>query len=79
MVPAGAQGHMSFVTAKRRPLAAPADCRTPGRSSAIWRSIMKKLFAVLALVAMIVVPTLAQTANAAPVSPASSSFGDNGY
>jgi len=40
---------------------------------------MKKFFAVLALVAMIAVPTLAQTANAATVSPSSSSFGDNGY
>jgi hypothetical protein len=39
---------------------------------------MKKLFAVLALVAMIAVPTFATPASA-NVSPASSSFGDNGY
>jgi Tfp pilus assembly protein FimT len=40
---------------------------------------MKKFFAVLALVAMIAVPTFAQSASAATVSPSSSSFGDNGY
>jgi hypothetical protein len=42
-------------------------------------SIMKKLVAVLALAAVIAVPTFAQSGNAAPVSPASSSFGGNGY
>jgi hypothetical protein len=40
---------------------------------------MKKFIAALALVTLIAVPTFAQSANAATVSPASSSFGDNGY
>ena len=44
-----------------------------------WRSIMKKLIAALALVTLIAVPTFTQSANAADVSPASSSFGENGY
>jgi hypothetical protein len=39
---------------------------------------MKSLIAALALVALIAVPTLTQPANA-QVSPASSSFGSNGY
>jgi hypothetical protein len=37
--------------------------------------IMKKLIAVLALATLIAVPTFDQSGNAAPVSPASSSFG----
>jgi hypothetical protein len=40
---------------------------------------MKKFIAALALVSLIVIPSLAQTANGAPVSPASSAFGGNGY
>jgi hypothetical protein len=40
---------------------------------------MRKFIAVLALVSLIAIPTLTQTANAAPVSPASFSFGGNGY
>jgi hypothetical protein len=43
------------------------------------QNIMKKLIAVLALATLIAVPTFAQSGNAAPVSPASSSFGGNGY
>ena len=39
---------------------------------------MKKLIAALALVALIAVPTFARSASA-QVSPASSSFGSNGY
>jgi hypothetical protein len=38
---------------------------------------MKVLIAALALAALIAVPMT--TANAAPVSPASSAFGSNGY
>jgi glycerol dehydrogenase-like iron-containing ADH family enzyme len=38
---------------------------------------MKALIAALALATLIAVPTL--PANAAPMSPASSSFGSNGY
>jgi hypothetical protein len=41
--------------------------------------IMKKLIAVLALATLIAVPTFDQSGNAAPMSPASSSFGGNGY
>jgi hypothetical protein len=39
---------------------------------------MKALIAALALATLIAVPTFAQPANAAPVSPASSSFGRGG-
>jgi hypothetical protein len=37
------------------------------------------LIAALTLATLIAVPTFAQPANAAPMSPASSSFGSNGY
>jgi hypothetical protein len=40
---------------------------------------MKVLIAALALAALIAGPTLAPSANAAPMSPANSSFGSNGY
>jgi hypothetical protein len=40
---------------------------------------MKVLIATLALITMIAIPTLTQTAVAAPVSPSSSQFGGNGY
>jgi hypothetical protein len=40
---------------------------------------MKKFIAVLALISLFGMPVLTQTASAAPVSPSSSSFGDNGY
>jgi hypothetical protein len=40
---------------------------------------MKKLIAVLALLAAFGVPLTAQTASAAPFSPATSAFGGNGY
>jgi hypothetical protein len=43
------------------------------------RCVMKKFIAALALISLIAIPTLTQTANAAPMSPASSSFGSNGY
>jgi hypothetical protein len=49
-----------------------------GRSSVTWRSVMKKLIAALALFALIAIPTFATSASA-QVSPASSSFGSNGY
>src|SRR5262249_48596500 len=44
-----------------------------------WRSIMKKLIAILTIVALMAVPTFVQSATAAPVSPSSSAFGGNGY
>jgi len=50
-----------------------------GRWSKHWRDVMKMLFAALALAALIALPTFTPPANAAPVSPASSSFGSNGY
>jgi len=40
---------------------------------------MKKLIAVLALIAAIGVPLSTQTVSAASVSPSSPAFGDNGY
>jgi hypothetical protein len=40
---------------------------------------MKAFIAALALATLIAVPTLGSSANAAPVSPASSSYGSNGY
>ncbi len=43
------------------------------------RCAMRKLIAALALISLIAVPALTQSANAAPVSPSSSAFGGNGY
>jgi hypothetical protein len=43
------------------------------------RCVMKNFITALALISLIAVPTLTQIANAAPVSPSSSSFGSNGY
>jgi hypothetical protein len=43
------------------------------------RCVMKKIIAALALAALISIPTFNAAANAAPVSPSSSSFGSNGY
>jgi len=40
---------------------------------------MKALITALALATLVAAPILAQSAGAAPVSPASSSFGSNGY
>ena len=40
---------------------------------------MRKFIAALALISLIAVPSLTQTANAAPVSPSSAAFGGNGY
>ena len=40
---------------------------------------MRKFIAALALISLIAIPTLTQTASATPVSPSSSSFGGNGY
>jgi len=40
---------------------------------------MRIFVAVLALILLIAIPSFTQTANAAPVSPASSAFGSNGY
>jgi hypothetical protein len=40
---------------------------------------MKKFIAVLAFLTAFSVPLAAQSASAGPVSPASSSFGGNGY
>ena len=40
---------------------------------------MKMLNAALALATLIAVPTFTTPAQAAPMSPASSSFGSNGY
>jgi len=40
---------------------------------------MKTFIAALALALLIAVPTFTHSANAAPTSPASSSFGSNGY
>jgi hypothetical protein len=41
--------------------------------------VMRKFIAALALISLIAIPSLTVTANAAPVSPSSSSFGSNGY
>jgi hypothetical protein len=43
------------------------------------RCVMKNFITALALISLIAVPTLTQTASAAPVSPSSSAFGSNGY
>jgi hypothetical protein len=49
-----------------------------GQCSATWRCVMRT-FIALALISLIAIPSLTQTASAAPVSPASSEFGTNGY
>jgi hypothetical protein len=67
----GQAGHSGAQTAAR--------CRDPRTTVQAWRRIMKALIAALALAALIAVPMFAQPANAAPVSPSSSSFGSNGY
>ena len=46
---------------------------------ALWRCVMRIFIAALALTSLIASASLTQTANAAPVSPASSAFGSNGY
>jgi hypothetical protein len=43
------------------------------------RCVMRKFIAALALISLIAIPSLTVSANAAPVSPSSSSFGSNGY
>ena len=40
---------------------------------------MRTLIAALMLISLIAIPSATQIANAAPVSPASSAFGGNGY
>jgi hypothetical protein len=57
-------------------LCADAQIRDDGPN---METIMKALIAALALATLIAAPTFAQPANAAPMSPASSSFGSNGY
>jgi hypothetical protein len=54
-------------------------CTHPRTTVQTWRCIMKALVAALALATLIAMPTFTQSANAAPMSPASSSFGSNGY
>ena len=63
---------------RRRPMAS-ALMHKSVTTVQTWRRIMKALIAGLALATLIAVPTFAQPANAAPMSPASSSFGSNGY
>jgi hypothetical protein len=50
-----------------------------GQSSATWRCVMRTFIAALTLISLIAIPSATQIANAAPVSPASSAFGGNGY
>ncbi len=64
---------------RRRPIGLCADAQIEDDGPKTWRRIMKALIAALALATLIAAPTFAQPANAAPVSPASSSFGSNGY
>jgi len=40
---------------------------------------MRKFIAALALISLIAIPSLTETANAAPVFPSSPAFGSNGY
>ena len=64
------------VFAMRRPSSASENIKTIGKHG---ESVMKALIAALALAALIAIPTFAPSATAAPMSPASSSFGSNGY
>ena len=43
------------------------------------RYVMKKFMVAIALLAIIAIPTLPTSVNAATVSPSSSEFGSNGY
>ena len=43
------------------------------------RYVMKKFMVAIALFAIIAIPTLSTSVNAATVSPSSSEFGSNGY
>ena len=67
------------VNAKQLAVGRTCCCRNADGYSATWRCIMKRLIVALALITAIAVPTFAQTANAALVSPSSPAFGDNGY
>lgn len=50
-----------------------------GQGSATWRCVMRTFITALTLISLIAIPSATQIANAAPVSPASSAFGGNGY
>jgi hypothetical protein len=63
----------------RRPIGHCASMHKSVTMVQTWRRIMKALIAALALATLIAAPTFAHPANAAPMSPASSSFGSNGY
>src|SRR4029453_8341105 len=66
--------HMGVICSRTcRPKTKPTNDGPP------WRSIMKKLIAVLTIVTLMAVPTFVQSVSAAPVSPSSSTFGGNGY
>ena len=64
---------------RRRPIGLCADAQVRDDGPNMERRIMKALIAALALATLIAAPTFAHPANAAPMSPASSSFGSNGY
>jgi hypothetical protein len=57
----------------------PRCCSKQDKCSLVRRCVMRKFIVALALLSLIAISPLTQTANAAPVSPASSSFGSNGY
>jgi hypothetical protein len=74
--------HISPVAAKHWPSAVPAIAGANGRKSVTRRCIMKALFTALALITLITGASFAQHAESeAPTnqSPASSSYGDNGW
>jgi hypothetical protein len=49
------------------------------KACSVARRCVRKFVAALALISLIAIPSLTQTANAADVSPASPAFGSNGY
>jgi hypothetical protein len=57
-------------------LSAPTEIKDDGPQKEMCH---EEDYAALALAALISIPTFNAAANAAPVSPASSSFGSNGY
>ena len=57
----------------------PAVARKRTGCSETRRFVMRTFIAALTLISLIAIPSVTRIANAAPVSPASSAFGGNGY
>ena len=74
----GRSGNIAYPTIPRTYLR--GECNALGCCcrGQIRRCVMKKFLTAIALISLLTIPAL-ESANAAPVSPSSSSFGSNGY